>query len=135
MLKTVLILTIFIYTAYAQAACVNYRKIYGLVNLKDKKWETTHINKNPTEICGEIPAHPSPNLEIHLVKDQKEFKIKIYRPLADFWDIAADEGKLKGGRLEIKHLFIDAFYPEWYKGAKLTLRSLSDQKVIVEATL
>ena len=116
-------------------ACEEYRKIHGIVNLKTKVWETTHINKKSQKICGELPLPSQPNIEVKIVKGKKSFSTKIFRPLIGLWHVTTEQKKFEGGPYEIKHLSLDTFVPGWFKGAKLTLLEIPSNKIIVETTL
>jgi hypothetical protein len=121
----------------AFAACEDYKKIHGLIHLKKKTWETTHVNKKYVNICDALPSPQNANIEISLSKGKMIFSTRIYRPLLGFWDETLDKegASLNGGTYDITHLNIDIFVPKWYKGAKITVKDMVNDKIIIESKL
>ncbi len=116
-------------------ACDQYWKIHGLVNLKKKTWETTHVNKKSEEVCNALPLPANPNIEIKVVKGEQIFTTRIFRPLVGFWDKEGKDHKLSGGTFEIDLLPVDSFMPIWYQGSVMTITEISSKQKIAETRL
>lgn len=135
MLNWFLCFSLFAFSSLAQARCTEYKKIHGLVNLNNKTWETTHINKKQVKVCGDLPEPPAPNLELTFVKDDKKFSTKVFRSIVGFWDATGKDKKFEGGTYKINHLSIETFAPEWFKGSRLTITEIKSGNVIIETNL
>lgn len=117
------------------AECDVYHKVHGLLNLKKVSWETMHVNKDITRICGLLPQPVNPNLEVTLTKDRQNFSTNIYTPLVGYWDKKTKDKKWEGGSYELQELNIDTFVPSWYKGASLKIKDINSKHVIIETKL
>ena len=135
MLKTGLILVLLTCSLGAHSECVEYRKIHGLIHLKNKTWELTHVNKKSEKFCQALPLPVQPNLEVTLTKGKDTFSTKIFRPLVGHWDDTTPDKQFTGGQYDITYLPIDTFVPAWFKGSKIVVKEFPSQKVIIEGKL
>ena len=135
MFKLTLLLTILFIGRTSFGACEKMRRIHGMVDLKKSTWETTQIVAEAKEFCEARPEHPYPNLSVSLSKGKLNYVAKIYRPLASIWHEAKKGSKSKSNKLEVKHLDIDLFVPEWFKGSELTITNLQTNETITKTEL
>ncbi len=119
----------------AFSACQDYFKLYGIVGLKKKSWETTNVSKKVKKVCNELPFQPNANLEISLVKGKSAFKTKIFRSLNGFWDHPEKNGKWSGGTYSLDVLEVNTFVPDWYKNSTMRIKEISSNKTLVETKL
>lgn len=129
------LLTIFFFSTNAFSTCTDYFKIYGLINLKNKKWTTLKVDNKPRSICNKLPEVPNANIELSFKKDSDVFTTKIYRSLDGYWDHPEKNGTFTGGSLPLTEIEINSFIPSWYSGSVLTIHETGSNKKLTEVKL
>ena len=135
MLKLSFFLTILFIGTKTFGACEKMHRIHGLVDLKKATWETINLVPEAQEFCETRPQHLYPNLGISLSKGKLNYMTKIYRPLVGIWHTGKADPKSKSRKLEVKHVSVDIFVPEWFKGSKLTVTNLQTNEIITKTQL
>lgn len=123
------------YSIHSIAACGDYVRLHGLLNLPKKSWETTNVSKKITIICKDLPEVPHANLEITLRKKKSTFRTKIFRSLDGYWDKTAKDGKWEGGTYPLDVIEVNTLIPDWFKGSNLKIKDLNNNKILVEVKL
>lgn len=123
------------YSLNAFSACQDYFRLYGIIGVKKKSWETTNVSKKSKKICNKLPMHPDANIEISLVKGKSSFTTKIFRSLNGFWDHPEKNGTWSGGTYSLDVIEVNAFVPDWYKNSTMKIKEISSNKTLVETKL
>ncbi len=134
-MKLASLFTILLFSAHSFGACTDYFKIYGLINLKNKKWTTLKVDNKPRSICEALPDIPNANIELSFQKDSKSFKTRIYRSLDGYWDHPEKNGTFTGGTLPLTEIEINSFIPVWYSGSVLKIKEMPSNKKLTEVKL
>lgn len=113
----------------ASAACTDYQRIYGTLDLQKKEWKTVKIDKSKEKICERLPEAPNANLEIKLTNKEKSFSTKIFRTLVTHWDHPEKNGQWSGGIAPLHEVEINVLIPLWYEGATLTISDQHGKKI------
>lgn len=134
-MKVIALFSVLFFSGQSIAACSDFFKLYGLVNLKTNKWTTLKVDNKVREFCKPMPEIPNANLELRFKKDKQLFTIKIYRSLDGFWDHPETNGKFTGGKMPLKDIEINSFIPSWYSESTLTIQEISSRKILTEVKL
>lgn len=119
----------------ARASCQVYHRAWGQVDLAKGTWETLHVKKEPTTICGALPLPAITNLEVKLTKGKKTFTTTIFQTLDGFDETHGSKGSFAGGPFSLKTVSVDTFVPEWYPGSQLSLKQLETKQTIAQGKL
>ncbi len=134
-MKFASLITILFFSTHSFGACTDYFKIYGLLNLKNKKWTTLKIDNKPRSICEKLPEIPNANIQLSFKKDSNNWTTKIYRSLDGYWDHPEKDGTFTGGSLPLTEIEINSFIPTWYSGSVLTIQETPSNKKLTETKL